>query len=186
MEDSEIVELYWQRDEKAIDETAKKYEAYLLRIAANVLNDTEDSRECINDTYLAAWNSMPVHRPCRLSAYLGKIARQIAIDLFRKRNSKKRRASEYAVSLSELEDCVPGGASAEKDLDTRLLRDAINAFLRALPETSRALFIGRYFFFDSVKAAAAYCGISEAGAKTRLFRIRQDMKEYLIKEGFEP
>lgn len=185
MTDEEIVELYWQRSENAVSETAAKYGAYLTKIAGSILPDAEDGRECVNDTYLAAWNSMPEQRPTVLRTYLGKIIRQISIDRFRKKNSLKRRASEYALSLSELEDSFAGGRSPEGEMDQKLLEGAVNAFLRSLPEQTRNIFIGRYYFFDSVKQAAEYCGISESNAKTILFRTRQKLREYLVKEGFE-
>ena len=104
MEDEKIVSLYWSRDEAAIRETEAKYDRYLTKIAYNILYNREDSRESVNDTYLAAWNSIPPHRPGVLSVYLGKITRRISIDIFRKRNRLKRRDSEYAVSLAEIED----------------------------------------------------------------------------------
>ena len=185
MKDAEIVDLYWQRGEKAIQETTRKYGAYLSKIAYNILSDLEDSHECVNDTYLAAWNSMPVHRPSVLSAYLGKITRQISIDVFRKRNSLKRYASEYALSLSELEDNFADNDMLEQACDAKMLDAAVNAFVRALPENARRVFIGRYYFFDPVKKVAAYCGISEANVKSILFRTRRKLKEYLEKEGFE-
>lgn len=184
MKDEDIVELYWQRSEAAIKETSAKYQTYLSKIAYNILADFEDSKECVNDTYLAAWNSMPEHRPSVLSTYLGKIARQISIDVFRKKNSIKRYASEYALSLSELEDSFADQETPEQTLDAKLLDEAINTFIRSLPEESRKVFIGRYYFFDSVKKIAAYCGISEANAKAILFRTRQKLKEYLVKKGF--
>ena len=184
MKDAEIVELYWQRDENAIRQTAEKYEAYLSKIAYNIVSDTEDSRECVNDTYLAAWNSMPEQRPNVLSTYLGKLARQISIDRLRRKTSQKRRASEYALSLSELEDIADRG-TPETELDAGQLDEAINAFVRSLPEDARRVFIGRYYFFDPVKTVASYCGISEANAKTTLYRTRQKLKEYLVKAGFE-
>ena len=184
MEDREIVTLYWQRSEDAIRETAAKYETYLTKVARNVLSDAEDSRECVNDTYLAAWNSMPEHRPEILSTYLGKITRQGAIDRFRKRNSLKRRASEYALSLSELEDSFADSSTPEQVLDEALLAEAVSVFLRSLPDRERNVFLGRYYFFDSVKEVAAYCGLSEANAKSILFRTRQKLKAYLESEGF--
>ena len=113
MQDDRIVELYWNREETAIDATEKKYGAYLMKIAYNILADREDSRECVNDTYLKVWNCIPPHRPEALSAFLAKIARQTAIDIFRRRTSPKRRGSEYAVSLSELEDCIESGNTVE-------------------------------------------------------------------------
>ena len=184
MKDAEIVELYWQRDENAIRQTAEKYEAYLSRIAYNIVSDAEDSRECVNDTYLAAWNSMPEQRPNVLSTYLGKLARQISIDRLRRKTSRKRRASEYALSLSELED-IADRSTPETALDAGQLDEAINAFVRSLPEDARRVFIGRYYFFDPIKTVASYCGISEANAKTTLYRTRQKLKEYLVKAGFE-
>lgn len=125
MKDETIVSLYWQRDESAIQETELKYGHYLTKIAHNILSDVEDSRESVNDTYLKAWNSMPPHRPETLSVYLEKITRQLSIDMFRKRNRKKRQASEYALSLSELEECVFGGDVTERDVEMHLLGEAI-------------------------------------------------------------
>ncbi len=186
MKDEEIVALYWERNEDAVLETAQKYGAYLSKIAYNVLSNPEDSEECVNDTYLRAWNSMPVHRPSVLSGYLGKIVRQLSIDVFRKRYALKRHASAYCDSLSELEDVCSGGSNTEQAVDAILLDNAINRFLRALPEDARNCFIGRYFFFDSLKEVAAYCGMTEAGTKSMLFRTRQSLKAHLIQEGFEP
>lgn len=185
MEDEKIVSLYWQRSESAIRETEEKYDRYLTKIAYNILNNVEDSRESVNDTYLAAWNSMPPHRPTVLSTYLAKLTRRISIDIFRGRNRQKRQASEYALSLNELGDCVSGGNTTEEIVNVRLLADAIGIYLRTLPEDARTLFIGRYYFLDSLKEAAAYCGMTESKAKSLLHRTRLGLKEYLIKEGFD-
>ena len=185
MHDEQIVALYWDRKEDAIRQTQQKYGAYLSKIAYNILSDFEDSEECVNDTYLKAWNSMPTHRPSVLSTYLGKIARQLSIDVFRKRNSVKRYASEYAFSLEELGDTFSDGTTPEKALDDKLLDEAINSFLCALSDDARNTFIGRYYFFDSLKDVAAYCGMSEAKAKSMLYRTRQNLKAYLVKEGFD-
>ena len=185
MEDTQIVDLYWSRNEDAIQKTQDKYGAYLTKIAYNILSDFEDSRECANDTYLAAWNSMPTQRPRILSTYLGKIVRQIAIDVFRKRNSRKRYDSQYALSLEELSDVVFGGSTPEQELDSKLLDETIDRFLRALPSEARTLFLGRYFFFDSLKDAAAYCGMSEGKAKSLLYHTRQSLKTALEQEGFD-
>lgn len=184
MQDEKIVELYWNRDENAIRETQEKYENYLYKIAYNILSDKEDSNESVNDTYLAAWNSMPPHKPNVLSTYLGKLTRRISIDIFRKRNRIKRQGSEYALSLTELEDCISGDNSPEKDYEAKILGEAINAFLRTLSVDARNVFIGRYYFLDSVKDVANYCGISESKAKTLLHRTRNSLREYLEKEGF--
>ena len=185
MEDEKIVSLYWDRDERAIGETEEKYDRYLTKIAMNILNNYHDSRERVNDTYLAAWNSMPPHRPSVLSTYLAKITRRLSIDIFRHRNREKRKGSEYAISLSELGDCVSGGNTTEEIINVKLLADAIGIYLRTLPEEARTLFIGRYYFLDSLKEAAAYCGMTESKAKSLLHRTRLGLKEYLIKEGFD-
>ena len=185
MQDAQIVALYWQRDESAIEVTQKKYESYLSKIAYNILSDWEDSQESVNDTYMAAWNSMPPHKPEILSTYLGKLTRRISIDLFRKRNRLKRQASQYALSLSELEDCASPGSSPEDAMQTQLLAEAINRFLRTLSKDARNLFIGRYYFMDSLKEVAAYCGIGESRAKSILYRTRCSLKAYLQKEGFD-
>lgn len=184
MQDDRIVALYWERNEDAIYQTQKKYGSYLAKVAYNIVVDYEDCQECVNDTYLAAWNSMPTNRPRILSTYLGKITRQITIDLFRKKNRLKRYASQYAISLEELGDTFADGTTPEQELDGKLLAEAINAFLRTLPENVRNAFIGRYYFFDSLKEVAAYCGISESKVKGILYRTRQDLKTYLAKEGF--
>jgi len=184
VEDGKIVLLFFERNEIAIGETQKKYGAYLHKIAYNILNDLQDSQESVNDTYLAAWNSIPPHKPQILSTYLGKLTRRISIDLFRRRNRLKRRDSEYALSLSELEESLAGGEMPEETIQAQLLADCIGAFLRQLPEQSRNAFIGRYYFMDSVKDVARYCGMSEAKAKTLLYRIRCGLKDYLEKEGF--
>ena len=185
MEDEKIVDLYWQRSESAIRETEIKYDRYLTKIAYNILADAEDSRESVNDTYLAAWNSMPPHRPGVLSTYLGKLTRRISIDCFRRRTRQKRGGSEYELSLSELGDCVSGGNTTEEIINVRLLADAIGIFLRLQSEEARNAFIGRYYYLDSVKEVAAYCGMTESKCKTLLFRTRVALKEYLREEGFE-
>ena len=184
MRDDEIVTLYWKRDERAIKETKNEYGRYLFKIANNILADFEDSRESVNDTYLAAWNSIPPQRPSVLSTYLGKLTRRISIDLFRKKNREKRRASEYALSLNELEECIPGGSMPEDEVEVKLLAKSINDFLRMQPEEARNLFVGRYYFLDSLKDVARYCGMSESKAKSILFRTRCSLKTHLEQEGF--
>ena len=185
MEDEKIVSLYWDRDERAIGETEEKYDRYLTKIALNILNNYEDSRESVNDTYLAAWNSMPPHRPTVLSTYLAKITRRLSIDIFRGRTRQKRQGSEYAISLSELGECVSGGNTTEEIVNVRLLADAIGIYLRTLPAEARNLFLCRYYFLDSLKEAAASCGMTESKAKSLLHRTRLGLKEHLRREGFE-
>ena len=184
MEDEAIVSLYWAREESAIRETEAKYDRYLTKIAYNILNDREDSRESVNDTYLAAWNSMPPHRPSVLSAYLAKLTRRISIDCFRYRTRDKRMDSQYALSLSELGDCVSEGNTTEEIVNVKLLADSIGVFLRLQSEEARTAFIGRYYFLDSVKEISLYCGMSESKVKSLLHRTRIRLKAYLEKEGF--
>lgn len=184
MEDSEIIALYWRRDEAAVGETRRKYGRYLAKIARNILSNREDGEEIVNDACLKAWNSIPPNRPDSLAAYLGKIARRLSIDALRTRTREKRAAAQYALSLSELEECLPGGAEPEQQLELSLLAQAVNAYLRTLAPQARNLFIGRYFYMDSLKEAAAYCGMSESKAKSMLYRVRQGLKTYLKQEGF--
>lgn len=185
MEDSKIVALYWERDEAAIRATEQKYGPYLRKIAYNILSDTEDSKESVNDTYLKAWNSMPPHRPGVLRTYLGKITRQVSIDMFRGRNRKKRQPSEYTLSLSELEECVSGGDTTEQRMDLHLLAGSISEYLRQLSPEARNTFVGRYYYLDSIREVAAYYGMSESKVKSLLYRTRLGLKHHLEQEGFQ-
>lgn len=184
MHDNKIVSLYFARDEAAIRETEKKYGRYLSKIAYNILYDREDCRESVNDTYLSAWESIPPQKPDILSTYLAKITRRIAIDILRRKNRSKRLPSEYTVSLSELEESLSGGNATETEIDTHLLADAINGYLRTLPEEAKNAFIGRYYFADSIREIAAYSHTSEAKIKSLLYRTRNKLRLYLEQEGF--
>ncbi len=183
-EDHVIVDLYWDRDEQAIVRTQEKYGRYLMKIAMNVLADEEDSKESVNDTYLKAWNSMPDNRPQVLSTYLGKITRETSIDIYRRRTSAKRGGSQYAASLSELEEVLSGGDTAWQEVMEHKLSAAISAFLRTLPEKKRNVFISRYYFLDSTKDIAGKADMTETALRSMLMRMRQDLKKYLEKEGF--
>ena len=184
MNDQKIVELYWQRDQSAITQTAQKYEKYLTVIAHNILNNIEDSRECVNDTYLKAWNSIPPQKPTVLKTYLGRITRQISIDILKNRTRKKRGGSQYEISLCELEECIPSGTDTETKIELQLLVNLINNFLYSLPQQTRNIFVCRYYFCDSVKVISSYFEISESKVKTVLYRTRQSLKNYLESEGF--
>ena len=184
MEDKDIVELYWQRNEDAIRETEKKYGRFLTRIAYNVLFDVEDCLECLNDTYLAVWNSVPEQRPEKLAAYLAKIVRRIAIDRCRRKSCEKRGASQYCQSIEEWQEILPASDSPEQELTDRELSAEVEAFVRGLSPEQQMAFLGRYYYFDSVKTVASYCGISEAKLKSQLFRIRKKLKEHLRKKGY--
>lgn len=184
MQDEKIVELYWLRNETAIRETEIKFGPYLTKIAYNILRDFEDSRESVNDTYLKAWNTMPPQKPSVLKTYLGKITRQLSIDVFRTRNRKKRGASQYAVSLSELEECIPSNHSVEQEIELQLLGKTINDFLYTLSEQSRHIFVCRYYFCDSIKDISAFFAMSESKVKSILHRTRLSLKNHLECEGF--
>ena len=185
MTDENIVALYWERNESAIAETQEKYGHYLTKIAYNILQDIEDSAESVNDTYLYAWKSIPPHRPEVLSTYLAKITRRVSIDIFRKKHRGKRIPSEYMSSLSELEECIFDTESTEDRIDAKALAMAMNAYLRTLSKEARMLFLYRYFYLDSLKDAAKYCGMTESKAKSMLYRIRCGLKEYLSQEGYQ-
>lgn len=184
MTDEQIVELYWERDESALAATQQKYSRYLTKIAYNILTDMEDSLECVNDTYLRAWKAIPPNRPTVLSTFLGKITRRTAIDVLRRKSRDKRIPSEYLFSLSELAECVSDENSIEGQIEAEVLAKAINAYLRTISKEARQLFIGRYYYLDSLKEVAEYCGMSESKAKSMLYRIRCGLKAYLEQEGY--
>ena len=184
MEDAQIVSLYWDRSEDAIRETEAKYDRYLTKIAYNILTNAEDSRESVNDTYLAAWNSMPPHRPSILSAYLAKLTRRISIDRFRYRTRDKRMGSEYALSLQELGDCVSGGDTTQEIVNVKLLADSIGVYLRLQSQQARTVFLARYYFLDSVREISISQDMSESKVKSLLYRTRLGLREYLEQEGF--
>ena len=185
MTDERIVELYWDRDESAIAKTQEKYGHYLTKIAYNILQDMEDSAESVNDTYMYAWKSIPPHRPSVLSTYLAKITRRVSIDIFRRKHREKRIPSELVSSMSELEDCISDTDSTENMVSAEELANAISAYLKTLSKESRTLFVCRYFYLDSLKDAAKYCGMTETKAKSMLYRIRCGLKEYLSQEGYK-
>ena len=184
MEDQEIVSLYWKRNERAIDETEKKYGKYCYSIAYRILENHEDSEESVNDTYIDAWNSIPPHKPKLLSAFLGKITRRIAIDKWRNSHAEKRGGGECALALDELKECITSENSVETDLEKKQLAQAVNDFLRTLSLAERRIFICRYFYMDSVESVCKKFGFSESKVKSVLFRTREKLRIYLQKEGF--
>ena len=152
MDDSKIVDLYWARSDSAIAETAKKFGAYCRTIAYNVLQNPEDSDECVNDTYMRAWNSMPDKRPSALAPYLGRITRNLALSRVIDKNRLKRGGGEVALALDELDECTASAYSLEREVENRELAAALNRFLAQLPETERALFVSRYWFLEIGRA----------------------------------
>ena len=185
MNDTEIVELYWNRKERAVEETAKKYGSYCYAIAYNILSNHEDSEESVNDTYIEAWNAIPPHRPLILSSFLGKITRRLAIDKWRSDHAQKRGGGELACVLDELAECVAYEDSAERHLEKQMLSQAINDFLRTLSETERKIFVCRYFYMESVEFVCERFGYSVSKVKSILFRTREKLRIYLQKEGFQ-
>ncbi len=184
MQDHEIVDLYWARSENAIAETNVKYGSYCRKIAWNIVANDEDSEECINDTYLSAWNTMPTQRPSMLAPYLAAIVRNHALTLYRKMHSQKRGAGQTALALDELLD-VADASTTEDVVDLSLLSGHINAFLAALSQSDRIAFVRRYFYVDSLSDIASALSMSEPAVKSQLFRLRQKLKNVLLQEGYE-
>lgn len=183
MEDLEIVELYFKRDENAIKETANKYENYCFSIAYNILHNKEDSSECVNDTYLGAWEAIPPAHPFKLSTFLGKITRRLSINRWRNLTADKRGGGEFPLSLDELEECVSDGHSIKEELDAKYLSELIDKFLEDIKESDRKIFVCRYWYFDSIDDIAKRFGFTQSKVKMSLKRTRDNLKEYLIKEG---
>lgn len=183
MEDREIVALYWQRDERAITETAARYGAYCSSIARNILHQAQDVEESVNDTWMNAWNSMPPHRPEVLPAFLGKLTRYICLKKWRERNARKRGGGEAALALEELSESIPDGRSIDEAVQAKELAQIINTFLDGLPETERYIFVCRYWYLDPIAAISARYGFSQSKVKTMLWRTRKKLLMRLEKEG---
>lgn len=185
MEDKKIIQLFWNRDESAIPAAAEKYGAYCSHIAANILKDRQDCEECVSDTWLQAWNSIPPQLPQILSVYLGKITRNLAFDRYRYLHREKRGGSQTALVLEELGDCVSGIETVETEVESKELTETINAFLAALPEKKRNIFLRRYWYNDSVKEIALRFGMRENSVSMVLLRLKSQLKEYLRERGLE-
>ncbi len=181
MEDHKIVDLYWQRSENAIKETAGKYGKMLDGISYSLLSSREDAEECVNDTYLEAWNKMPEDRPAYLGAYLSRIVRCISIDRFRSAHRQKR--GEAASLTDELADCIPSCMTPEEEYENGRIAKVINKFLFELDEEKRRIFVRRYYYSDSVFDIADRLRIGVPKVKTTLHRLRGELREYLEKEG---
>ena len=184
MDDADIVKLFFERSEDAVTQTGIKYGKWLRGISFSVLRQSEDADECVNDTYLHAWNAIPPARPQTLSAYLGKIVRNLSIDRLRRREAEKRQ-SEYTVCLDELEWCISGGDSPDDMLGERELRETVNRFLRGLSKKRRLVFIARYWNLLSCTEIAEKLGMTDGSVRTSLHRTREELKGYLKKEGYE-
>lgn len=183
MKDSEIIDLYLARNETAITATSEKYGNYCSSIAYNILHCKEDSEECVNETYLNTWNSIPPHKPNCFSVYIGKITRNLSLNRFKKYNTHKRGGGQTTLVLSELESCIPDKTDIEKNSDEALLVNALNEFLYSQSEQKRNIFIRRYWYIQSIKDIANAYKISESKVTSILYRMRGKLKIHLEKEG---
>lgn len=183
MEDLQIISLYFKRNEAAISETATKYGAFCHRIALNILSISADADECVNDTYLRAWNSITPQKPDKLGAWLGKVVRNIAFDLWKKNHRQKRYAGMEQLQ-NELEDCIPSPATVEYQIEEQELTNIINTWLASLPQNDRILFMRRYWNGETVNTLAQESGMSPANMAKKMYRLRQNLKSKLEKEGY--
>ena len=183
MEDVRIIELFWERSQEAIAQTKTKYGRLIFSICMRILRIEEDAAECENDTYLKAWDSMPPQRPDHLSAYLGRIARNLSLDRYEREHAQKRGGTQIPLILEELEECIPSGTDLEADLERKELSAAINRFLGTLGYEDRYLFVRRYWYADSVADIAAQTHGSVNRTSVRLFRLREKLRKSLQKEG---
>ncbi len=182
MEDRKIIELYFARDERAIRETDEKYGRLCFSIAKDILESRQDAEECVNDTYLGLWNSIPPERPENLTAYIGKITRNLGLKRLRF-NSAQKRSEGLRLSFCELEEILPDSSYAPGRLEHEDVGRLISRFLKTRPESERRVFLRKYWFFDSVADISAMFGFSESKVKSMLFHTRKKLREYLEKEG---
>lgn len=181
MEDCKIVDLYWARNENAIEESDKKYGKMLNSLSFSLLSSREDAEECVNDTYLRAWGAMPDARPEFLGAFLSKITRRLSIDRFRLMHREKRGGIDNL--LTELSDCIPNGQTPYEEYENKRLGEIINAFLYSQKKEKRVIFILRYFYSKSISDISEQVGIGEAKIKTTLFRMRKELQKILEEQG---
>lgn len=183
MTDQTIIDLFWQRSEDAIRNTSQKYGKYLTKIAMNILNYYEESEECVNDTYLAAWEQIPPDRPQKLLPYVGRITRCLALNRYDYLTAQKRNV-EFTLQLSELEECFTGTASIETQYESGEVASSISSFLKMQSPDVRNIFIRRYWFSDSITEIASRFHMSESKVKSTLFRTRKRLKKHLESEGY--
>lgn len=184
MEDSRIVDLYWERSETAIYETQLKYGHYCFSIANNILPFREDAEESVNDTYMAAWNTMPPNRPSILSSFLGKLTRRISIDRWRNLSADKRGGGTVPIALEELTECIPGGSDPVAEVEAKELAEAVGRFLDTVPCMERKVFLMRYFDLAKIQDIAYQFNMSSSKVKSMLHRTRSKLRIALQKEGY--
>lgn len=182
--DEEIVELYWNREEKAIEATDKKYGKYVYTIAYNIVKNSQDCEECVNDTYLGVWNRIPPSRPTVFQVFLAKIARNIAVDCWRKNTSEKRVSSEMTVSLEEISQCMSTDLSVEEQVMIREITKILNDYLKSLGDRDVFLFISRYYYADPIKKIADMLKLSERTVYRDLERMRDELGKRLEEGGY--
>ncbi len=183
MEDEKIIELYFERNESAISETAEKYGNYLYKIAFNILSDNEDSEESVNDTYMSAWNAIPPEKPNIFSAFLSKITRYISLNRYRAKKTEKRGGGEIDVAFEEIEECVPDKSDIYDEIEAKELAKMISDYLKNLPETERKIFVCRYYYLDSLSDISKQFGFSQSKVASMLHRTRKKILSHLEKEG---
>ncbi len=183
MNDQDIIALYFDRNENAVKETSDKYGKYCFSIAYNILQNEADANESVNDTYFSAWNCIPPHRPTVLSAFLGKITRNISLKRWRDMHAQKRGAGEITLVYNELAECVPSDTDIDAELEAKEIAVCIDNFLQTLSDTERRVFVCRYWYFDSISAICEQFGFSESKIKSMLFRMRNKLMKKLKKEG---
>ena len=183
MDDSSIVLLLWNRSETALKELAAKYGRFCHKIALNILGSSEDAEECVNDTYLSVWNSIPPHRPSVLPPYIGRIAKNHALNLYNKKHAEKRGGSNLPLVFEELDEVIAGSESADSELYRQEMIAAINDFLGSLPEEKRKIFVRRYWYSDSVKDIAARMQMTENNVSVSLNRMRNQLRTKLLEGG---
>ena len=184
LSDEEIVNLYWSRDEQAICQTDYKYKSYLFTVAYNIVHDSLDCEECLNDTYLGAWNAIPPSKPTALRAFLTTILRRIAVNRYHRELRKKRVPSEMTVALSELENVITDDHNPQTELDAERLGQVISDFVRSLPQRRRYIFMSRYYVATPTDTIAKELELSRSMIYKELAAIRTDLKEKLESEGY--
>lgn len=184
MNDEKIIDLFFERDEQAIRESMNTYGGYCRTVAAGILADPSDIEEAVADTWLAAWDAIPPHRPAHLRLFLGRITRNRAVDICRKNNAGRRGGNQVTVALEELEQCIAYTAEPEQAVDAKQLAAAINRFLKNQPIRHRQVFLRRYFYLEEIPAIARRYGLQESGVRMILSRTRQKLRKYLIQEGY--
>ncbi len=184
MDDKQIIRLFFERSEQAITELSQKYGDLCMKIARSILNDPQDAEECVNDAWLGAWNSIPPQSPDPLRSYICRIVRNHALKKYRA-NTALKRGNQFEVSLSELEDCIPDN-SLDEQLAVNELSAQIDAFLSALSQEDRVMFVKRYWFSESLSEIADAFHITENNVSVRLGRIRRKLHQYLDRNRRQP